>query len=307
MEVLIIGLGSIALKHINALKLIGNEGQIYALRSGNKAEELPGVKNIYAFDEISEQIDFAIISNPTSLHYQFIIQLMKRNIPLFVEKPVVHNFASLNKLSEKLKEINEINYVACNMRFHPCLKFLKDFLTKEMQVINEVNIYCGSYLPDWRKGKDYRQMYSSIPELGGGVHLDLFHELDYACWLFGTPKKSSLFKSNHSSLDISAADYANYLLNYQSFNVSIILNYYRISPKRSIEILFEKEIWTIDLIGHTIVNANGDVVFSTPDYHIITSYEDQMTYFIDCLSNNTKPMNGIKESLNILQFAFVDE
>ncbi|MFX7793064.1 Gfo/Idh/MocA family oxidoreductase, partial [Acinetobacter baumannii] len=51
-------------------------------------------------------------------------------------------------------------------------------------------IEIGQYLPDWRPTKDYRETVSAKTELGGGVLLELSHELDYAQWILGslTPK-----------------------------------------------------------------------------------------------------------------------
>ena len=43
---------------------------------------------------------------------------------------------------------------------------------------------CHSYLPQWRK-KNYKKSYSSNAKLGGGVSLDLSHEIDYIQWIFG--------------------------------------------------------------------------------------------------------------------------
>ena len=39
------------------------------------------------------------------------------------------------------------------------------------------------FLPDWRKNIAYSKSYSSIKKQGGGVLLDLSHELDYATYL----------------------------------------------------------------------------------------------------------------------------
>jgi predicted dehydrogenase len=42
--------------------------------------------------------DFAIISNPTHLHYECIEKLTHKEIPLFIEKPAIH---SLEKAADK--------------------------------------------------------------------------------------------------------------------------------------------------------------------------------------------------------------
>jgi predicted dehydrogenase len=156
-------------------------------------------------------------------------------------------------------------------------------------------------LPNWRPNKNFRDIYSVKPEMGGGVHLDLFHELDYTTWLFGFPEKSHYVLRNVSSLKIDAIDYANYLLEYESFSVNIILNYYRKDAKRSIEIIFEDETWTIDLIRNNIKNQNEFIIYENSDFAIEKTYYLQMQYFIEHSINKRKPMNCLKESLDVLK------
>lgn len=301
MEVLIVGLGSISAKHIIALKSIEENITIYALRSAGSAN-VEGIENIYNLNELNNSPTFVIISNPTQLHLQTITSLLYLNVPLFIEKPPSHSLEGVEYVADEINKKNIFTYVACNMRFHPCIQFLKSYLTNS-RTINEVNVYCGSYLPDWRPGRNYREVYSANKEMGGGVHLDLFHEMDYTCWLFGFPESSFGFKSNKSSLRIDAADYANYILKYPSFNASIILNYYRKKPKRTMEILFDGETWSVDLITGTIHSDTQGLVFHSPGFEIINTYKDQMKYFINFLKANINTMNTFDESIRILKLS----
>ncbi len=50
------------------------------------------------------------------------------------------------------------------------------------------SVECGSYLPDWRPGNNYKKSVSAKKDLGGGVLLELSHELDYIRWIFGEIK-----------------------------------------------------------------------------------------------------------------------
>lgn len=307
MKVLVIGLGSIARKHITALQSLKVDAEIYALRSNLNAVIEEGVENIYNLDNNTIAFDFAIISNPTHLHHEFIEKLAHKGIPLFIEKPAIHSLENVDKLVKLIEDKKTITYVACNLRFHPCLTFLKSKLEKEIVRINEVNVYCGSYLPDWRPGKDFRTIYSANPAMGGGVHLDLFHELDYTGWLFGTPNKSKSTFKNVSSLNIVAIDYANYILEYNDFTANIILNYYRRKPKREIEIVFDIDTWTVDLIKNGIKNDAGEYLFQAIDFNVKETYSLQLKYFIDCLNNKVVPMNALKESVEILKICLKNE
>jgi predicted dehydrogenase len=301
-NVLIIGFGSIAKKHLTALHCSSETFHVYALRSDPDAAEDAEVKNVFDLSVLNIPIDFAIISNPTSLHEHYINELAVRKIPMFIEKPPISSLKNADLLVQKVKDATVINYVACNLRFHPCIQFVKDFMTAHPETrVNEVNVYCGSYLPDWRPILNYREVYSANAEMGGGVHLDLFHELDYVHWIFGKPLEVYCTKQSSSSLDINAVDYANYILTYSGFTTSIILNYYRKNPKRTMEILFEDETWFIDLLDNSITNDNGFTVFKDGEFRMSDTYQTQMLYFVQCLKENKMPMNCLEEALETLK------
>jgi len=307
MNILVIGLGSIAKKHIAALKELKIAVTVYALRSNINAISEAGIINIYDLDELEAFIDFAIISNPTHLHYEYIQKLAQKYIPLFIEKPAISSLSNSDKLIELITNNNVITYVACNLRFHPCIIFLKSELKNKNLRINEINVYCGSYLPDWRKGKDFRKIYSANASMGGGVHLDLFHEFDYTTWLFGFPIKSHSLLRNSSSLCIDSVDYANYILEYDSFVINIILNYYRTQSKRTVEIVFENQVWNIDLIKNIIKVNDEFIIYENSNFIMANTYRDQLNYFIDHLKTKSKPMNSLEESLEVLKICLLNE
>ena len=307
MKILIVGLGSIAKKHIEALKKLNIDVNIYALRSKRDASVYESVINIFDVDTININFDFAIISNPTHLHFQYIEKLALKNIPLFIEKPAVHSLQNVDALIKIIEQTKLITYVACNLRFHPCLSFLKDKLQREQLNINEINVYCGSYLPEWRANKDFKSIYSANANMGGGVHLDLFHEIDYTTWLFGFPKKSSSVLRSVSNIDINAYDYANYILEYDTFTASIVLNYYRRKVKREIELVLDAETLVLDLINNTIISDKGNTLFEDRDYSIQRTYQSQLMYFIDLLKQGIQPMNSFSESINNLKICLQNE
>ena len=302
MKVLIVGLGSIAKKHIVALTSLINNVEIFALRSNKSQPSIENIKNIYTLEEVSDlKPNFAIISNPTGEHFRLIDELKQFGIPLFIEKPL---FSELNEQAEKLVQLVDTSgittYVACNLRFLDCITFLKnEILIKEQIKINEVNVYCGSYLPDWRKGVDFRTTYSANKDMGGGVEIDLIHELDYVYWLFGKPQKNTSFFSNQSSLNITANDYANYLWSYSGFCVNVVLNYYRKTAKRQMELVAGEDVWTVDLLKNTI-HKNDDIYFESAQT-IANTYLSQMDFFINHIYTNKVRFNPINEAFDVLK------
>ncbi|MEE9437824.1 MAG: Gfo/Idh/MocA family oxidoreductase, partial [Saprospiraceae bacterium] len=196
MKVLIIGLGSIARKHISALQDFKPKNlQLFALRSGRNSQSISRVTDIFDYATAYKiSPDFIMISNNTSQHVKTILAVIEWGIPLFIEKPLSHTLNGIDQLFQKLIDHKTKSYIACNLRHLEVIQYLKHDLLQKIERINEVNVYCGSYLPSWRPNVNFRKSYSSNEELGGGVHLDLIHEIDYTYFLFGKPvSKNSLF------------------------------------------------------------------------------------------------------------------
>lgn len=302
MKILIVGLGSIARKHIVATLTVDPAAEFYALRSNMNAQILDNVVNIFSKDEAERiEVDFAIISNPTSEHAKTIEWLVELKIPLFIEKPLSNNL-DLDNVIYKCESL--LTYVACNLRFLDCLQWVAENI--ENKRINEVNAYCGSYLPEWRQGIDWRKCYSANSVMGGGVHIDLIHEIDYVYWLFGKPITVQKILKKSSSLDIDAIDYANYCLIYPTFAASVILNYYRRDYKRTLELVLQDETWEIDL-ARNMVYCSGKVLFEGKNGFADT-YQRQMEYFISLVEARAKQsMNSITEAYDVLKICLKNE
>jgi predicted dehydrogenase len=303
MEILIIGLGSIAQKHITAIKSVEPAAKITALRSSRFSKPYDDVHDIYNINDYEGKPDFVVISNPTILHSNSILEAIKLEVPLFIEKPPLGSMDSAEEILTQMEDFNTKAYVAFNLRFHPCVEFLKEFLISNISNLNEVNVYCGSYLPDWRLNRDYKVFYSSSEKMGGGVHLDLIHELDYCFWLFGEPIANNGKFSKKSKLEIDSPDFAQYLLEYEGFFVNCTLNYYRRDPKRTLELIFDEFTVNVDLLKCEITHSKLGVIFQIKDYCLSITYERQMKQFMEKLASNIAYEPNFKESLAVLRVA----
>lgn len=296
MKVGIIGLGSIARKHIDAVRIIDSQASLYALRHSPDSQPQPEITDIYTYEElIGLHPDFIIIANPTANHRPAVERLANTGIPLFIEKPL------FDTLAPPPPAISH-TYVACNLRFLDCLRYVKNNIANER--INEVNVYCGSYLPEWRTGIDWRKCYSANKDMGGGVHIDLIHEIDYLYWLFGKPRKVVRTFRNVSSLEITACDYANYIMEYDNFTASAILNYYRRDYKRTLEIVMPDNTWLVNLAKNT-VECNGQAVFHS-NQTLADTYFCQMQYFVESITTK-QAFNDIEEAYDVLKICVENE
>lgn len=184
MKLVIVGLGSIGSKHKKNLEALGHQ-----------------------IVETGETADGFLICNPTALHLKTALKLQKYNVPLFIEKPLSHNLDCLDQLTAKI-------LVGYCLRFDQSLIDFKEKISREK--VESVKIVCQSWLPDWHPEKDYRQSYSAKKELGGGVLLDLSHEIDYALWFFGPVKKVSAKLQSAPELEIETEAIADLSLEFIS-------------------------------------------------------------------------------------------
>ncbi|MBC5858064.1 L-glutamine-D-fructose-6-phosphate isomerase subunit [Campylobacter jejuni] len=243
MKILIIGFGSIGKKHFLALKH-SNQVSILSLSANEKELEKTQIYRSLKECDLNE-FDLFIIANITTEHFKTLKTLdeLLENKTLLVEKPLfekVQNFTSSK---------NHI-YVAYLLRFHPVIVTLKELLKNEK--IYFASLICNSYLPHWRV-IDYRQNYSAKKELGGGVLLDLSHEIDLAFFLFGNLELEYSQNAKISELDITSDDFAFLALkNSQEVKIHIQLDYFSKFNKREIIIHTLEKSFKADLIDNKI-------------------------------------------------------
>lgn len=194
--------------------------------------------------------DIIFICSSTSAHYKhlsFVNNIFKNKL-IIVEKPLFHKYI-------KIKNNNKI-FVAYNLRYDPLVQYLKKIIKK--QTIWSVEVVCNTYLPNWRK-RDYSKTSSAKKSLGGGVLLDLSHELDYITWIFGNLKLKFVINNKISNLKINTDD--NLLVVGSAKNVKqviIHLNYYSKIESRYISIHGDKLNFKADLINKKIIYSKND-------------------------------------------------
>lgn len=244
MKVLVIGYGSIGQRHVRLLIELGCKVAVVSRRPIEYFLSFPNVLEAL----MNWQPSYVVIASQTSEHYEDINILIKNNFDglVLVEKP----------LFERDIQIPENKFyraaVAYNLRFHPLLQKLKRILESASSVIT-VNIYVGSYLPNWRSHTDYRNSYSAHRQAGGGVLRDLSHELDYVLWLFGSWKRLTAKGGKLSALDIDSDDVYSILMETDRCQlVSIHMNYLDRVPRREIFVNTNNQTIHIDLCQNKI-------------------------------------------------------
>jgi CMP-N,N'-diacetyllegionaminic acid synthase len=240
---LVIGYGSIGLRHADILNSMNAVKKVSVLSS---QFNLP-YETITSLEEITKlNPNYIVIASNTSLHYEQLAFLEEnlQGTKILVEKPLFNSFYDL--------EINNNQaFVGFNLRFHPLLQLIKEKIIDKN--LWNIQLFCGSYLPDWRPNRDYRISASAKNETGGGVLLDLSHELDYVQWLAGAINIEHVKSEKISNLEIETDDLL--LLSGKSVSgahVHISLNYFTRKPTRQILIDGEGISMQADMIANTL-------------------------------------------------------
>ena len=299
-KIVIFGMGSIGRRYASILQSDVNI-DLYAYREQGK-DTVGNVKNIFSLEELHEiKPDIALITNPTSKHVETALKCAQHKMHLFIEKPLSLNMDKVKELKVLVKKNNLSCYVAYNMRFHPGISRLKQVLENEEFIY--ANVHASSYLPFWRKGKDYRQVYSAKKNMGGGIALDLSHEFDYVSYIFGGIEDLSGYLGKVSDLEIDCNDLADVrALVCGNKRVQIHLDFFSLNNDRGIRVITKEKVYKLDLIKNTleIFKDNADIEVEKYQIDRNYTYEQQITYFLNNIGNK-HIMNNLDESSVLLE------
>jgi predicted dehydrogenase len=300
-KVLILGLGSIGKRHAGIL-LKYFECEVYAFRSGRRSGPCdPRIREVFAWSDVERlRPDIAFITNPTSLHIDTAIRCAELGMHLFIEKPLSHNLAGIDRLESICRRNRLTCYTAYCLRFHPVIKKMR-FLARGKKIYH-ARVVCSSYLPDWRPGQDYRKGYSVFRAKGGGALLDLSHEFDYIQYILGIIKKIEGITGRASALTRDACDFADALLTMGSgAHVNIHVNFFSRINERSVRIDFDGGSIRGDLLkGRVDFLFRGKRRVFIFDVDRDRYIREEICYFFDNIGNKAI-MNSLGESKRFLK------
>ena len=285
MKILIIGLGSIGKRHARVLKETP-DCELFALRTFHGQEENDlNLRELHSWHQVDEHaFDAALITNPTFMHIETTLKCTKRNMHLFIENPIDCKTDGLDELIDLVKQKNLTAYAAYPLRFHPVIEALKNKLNG--QKILHSRAVCASYMPSWRSKQNHKQTYSSFKEQGGGVLLDLSHEIDYIEHVFGEIKDIQGIFGRASNVTVDAEDFCDLNLSHPNGITSVHMNLFSQKTKRFIEVDTEDFYLHADLntFQITIKEADDEAILNFPSDPDVM-YRSQLKYFFDHLGS----------------------
>jgi len=191
-RILIVGLGSIGKRHKELVHQLFPNAAVEVLRMREKTIPIDSgsefLTTIQDAREFSPEI--AVLSTPSTTHISLALDLAKGEAHLLIEKPISQSSEGVLELIEECAKKGIALMVGYNLRY---LKSLQEFRrhVSEGLIGKPLSVRCevGQHLPNWRPNEDYRKSVSARSELGGGVMLELSHEIDYLRWKLSKPAR----------------------------------------------------------------------------------------------------------------------
>jgi len=301
MKIVIVGFGSIGHRYVKFLmKNSSHTLWLFRSQKSGKGNEF-NLQEIYSWKQCRElKPDVIFITNPTSLHISTAMKATACLCPLFIEKPLGSSLTGLSKLIHVIQEKHIPTYVAYVFRFHPVIEALQKYI--RTNTFLSMRVICSSYLPLWRPGKNWKQTYSAKTSMGGGVLLDLSHELDYVTYLLGEIAEIVGFQKRVSDITFDSEDVADILCETKKGLANIHLDYFGQMKKRSITVYFKEMTVCADLLTGVIEEWKNErcIQKNTLKFDLSELYEKQLTYFLENL-HNTAMNNSVAKATPLLQ------
>lgn len=317
MKVLLVGTGSIGRRHLASLRRLRADVRVDVLREGERAvdQSTDGlgaeVSIVTDLDRaLLQRPDLMVIANPSAMHLRYLMAAIEHRIPFYAEKPVLTNEADVQALKRCIEGAGPHSVpsmVGCNLRFLPSLRALRTLVESgELGRVLRASFEAGQWLPDWRPASDYRASYSASRALGGGVALDLIHEVDAARWLLGDFKTVSGELWRGSSLEIETEDCACLLMKAVNGPVATVqLDYVSRQPFRRYRLVGDQATVEWDLPGRYVAvsTAQGrrELPLGPDAFDVGQTYITAMAELLLAIQAGTTSSQPIEEGLASLE------
>jgi predicted dehydrogenase len=190
MRVAVIGAGSIGQRHAGNVQALGHEALPMPWR-GFTAAALRAARP-----------DAAVIATATQVRLEPVALCADLGLPVYVEKPLACDRAGLTDLMAAAAPVADRSLAGFMMRWHPAFRALARL---DLSSVYDANFGIGHDVRLWRRNWSFAASYAARPE-GGGVLLDLCHEIDMALTLLPQARIGGVNSLGHP--DFPGVDFA---------------------------------------------------------------------------------------------------
>ncbi|MDO8848030.1 MAG: Gfo/Idh/MocA family oxidoreductase [Coriobacteriia bacterium] len=310
-RVCVVGSGSIAQRHVrNLLAMAVSEVVVVTARDVSEVEEFgdPRVRVEPVIPANCPRV--AIVANATDLHVATARALVAAGAHVLVEKPAaVGPGDDLNALCAEAEAAGATVLVAYNLRFLGVFRRIAELLeggTLGRRLFARIEV--GQWLPDWRPDRPVTELYSASAERGGGVALDLSHEVDYLYMLFGQPVDWVTRTSHTRILGIDAPDVFDGVYSFDDgFSCTVHMDYLERTPRRRIRLVASAGVIECDIIAGTLaVTAGGSTVIDDDPtlFDARGSYTAELEAFFSAITGQTvegATLPSLEEAARVLE------
>lgn len=296
--ILIVGAGSIGMRHLKNLKSIGWKNIVVLRRKPDpEFEKEYGVTVITEYSQLKENPFAVFACNPNSLHLEPLRYAVESGAHLFMEKPLIHTKKGLQEAEKLLNGYKKCFFIGFMLRYHPAIHKIKEILESgEYGKAYSARLEFGSYLPNWPY-EDYKNSYAARKDLGGGVINTISHELDLIQYFFGTPDSLKSTSFNFGKLGIEVEEMCEAVFNYPEIGVSLHLDYLQKEYDRRLRILFDNGTlewsWVEEQIRIKPVGKDK-MILNIPMGDVNNLYIHELKHFLELAEYNSQehPLNA---------------
>lgn len=318
MKALVLGCGSIGLRHIAHLQRLG-VSQIEAADPDAAACEKARKSDVWVTSRPEEALerhpDVVLVCTPAATHVELAARALEAGAHVFIEKPLCTNPGEGERLRRIARTDGRVVQVGYNLRYHPAVRTAKKLVVDgRIGSILTAHLEFGLYLGKWWKDRDYRTSYIAQAELGGGLLLDSSHEIDLALFFLGRAVQVSAVAGKLSGLQIRGVDAVKGLMTMESGAlVSLSMDCLQPTYTRSFNLVGEDAALRWDCpvgradtsLGCLMICEKGGTAFRRVPVRgdPLATYVDELRDFLASVESGGKSSVDLEEGLQVVRAA----
>lgn len=292
-KIAVVGVGGWGKNHVRALSDLDALSAVCDVDEGRAKTfaERYDVNSYTSIDEMlnNEKLDGAVISTPTSTHFEVAKKFMEKRINVLVEKPIAPTSAECEQMRALAKRNNVILTTGYIERFNPAVNDVKNFiLQKKYGEVLMLEFHRENRMPD------------NVHDVGI-IYDTSVHDIDTALYLFN--ENPHMVFARAGSVRREHEDFAAIVLGFKNQKIAFIASNW-VTPKkvRQFIAVCTDAIITGDFITQKIeIDQGGETI--TPRREFEEPLMLELKNFIETIEGNAKPLVSVEDAINTTRVA----